>query len=79
MRQTSGQLADGLHLLTMQQRLLQLLALNPIDLHLVGLLFQQPGGVLQRRHIAGENVKGPRQLPSSSRRCRAGTETFGSP
>ena len=63
MRQTSGQLADGLHLLTMQQRLLQLLALNPIDLHLVGLLFQQPGGVLQRRHIAGENVKGPRQLP----------------
>ena len=62
MRQPPGQLADGLHLLAVQQRLFQLLALNPIDLHLGGLLFQQPGGVLQRRRIAGENVKGSRQL-----------------
>ena len=62
MRQASGQLADGLHLLAVQQRLLQLLTLNPIDLHLGGLLFQQPGGVLQRRRIARENVKGARQF-----------------
>ena len=63
MRQPARQLPDRLHFLTVQQRLLQPLTFNAVDLHLRGLLLQQPRGVLQRSGIAGKNVKRARQFP----------------
>ena len=62
MCQPARQLTNGLHLLTVQQRLLQSLTLDAVDLHLGGFLFQQTGGVLQRGGIAGKDVKRASQL-----------------
>ena len=62
MGQAAGKLADGFHFLAMQQRLLQPLSLNAVNLHLGGFLPQQAGGVLKGSGIAGENVKGARQF-----------------
>ncbi len=62
MRQPARQLSDGFHFLAVQQRLLQPLTLNAVDLHLGSFLFQQTRGVLKRGGVAGKNVERTRQL-----------------
>ena len=63
MRQPARQLPYRFQFLAVQQRLFQPLTLRSVDLHLGGLFFQQAGGALQRRRIAGKNVKRARQFP----------------
>ncbi|MNZ81821.1 hypothetical protein D3C78_1005010 [compost metagenome] len=62
MRQPARELADGFHFLAVQQGFFQPLTLQPVDFHLRGFLFQEPGGVLKRGGVAGKHVERARQF-----------------